>query len=441
MIRWTLKRVAALAAGQLSGPPDLVVTGVSTDSRHVVAGDLFVAIAGERFDGHQFSEAALLAGAAAVLVETGRAAIEPRVEVADTERALFDLAVGRRAELDLGVIAITGSTGKTSTKDMTAAAMGPGCWASPASFNNEIGVPLTVLATPEDASSLVVEVGSRGVGHIAALTPAVNPDVAVVTNLGLVHLETFGTTDDLAAAKGELIAALGADGVAVLPYGEERLRFSGREIRFGDNPAADVSISEVRLDGVGCAGFVLNAFGERVEVGLTMAGAHQALNAAAAVAAAVAAGRDLEAAVAGVESAVGSPWRMEVHPGKFIVVNDSYNANPTSMEAALRTTAQLSGRLVAVLGLMAELGNVSESEHRRIGGLARDLGFDPIIVVGEAPGLVEGAGSAALQVSDIEEARESVMDAMQPGCAVLIKGSRVVGLEVLARQLLEEAAA
>ncbi len=441
MIHWTLDTVTTLTRGIRRGPGDLIVTGVSTDSRNVAASDLFVAIAGESFDGHDYSEAALSAGAAAVLVEAGRVEAEPRVEVADTQRALLDLAIGRRAELDVPVVAITGSTGKTSTKDMIAAAMGADSWASPASYNNEIGVPLTVLATPDGASSLIVEVGSRGPGHIASLAPAVVPDVAVVTNLGLVHLETFGTTDELAAAKSELLGALSEDGIAILPYGEGRLSFAGEELRFGEDPRADVAVSNVELDEVGRARFILNGFGATIEVGLTMAGAHQALNAAAAAAAAVAAGRDLEAAVAGIEAAVGSPWRMEVHRGTFIVVNDSYNANPTSVEAALRTTAQLSDRLVAVLGLMAELGTVSESEHERVGALARELGFDPVIVVGDAPGLVEGAGTVALPVSDIAAARKSVMDAMQPGGAVLVKGSRVVGLEVLASQLAEEAAA
>lgn len=441
MIHWTLDTVAALASGIVCGSGNLIVTGVSTDSRQVAAGDLFVAIAGESFDGHDYCEDAVSAGATAVLVEAGRVEVEPRVEVAGTQRALLGLAVGRRGELDIPVVAITGSTGKTSTKDMIAAAMGDGSWASPASYNNEIGVPLTVLATPDGASSLVVEVGSRGSGHIASLVPAVVPDVAVVTNLGLVHLETFGTPEVLAAAKSELLGALGEDGVAVLPYGEERLGFRGQEIRFGEDTRADVVVSGVRLDDVGRAAFTLSGFGSTIEVKLTMAGSHQPLNAAAAVAAAVAAGRDLEAAVAGIETAVGSPWRMEVHRGAFIVVNDSYNANPTSVEAALRTTAQLSDRLVAVLGLMAELGAVSESEHNRIGALARELGFDPVIVVGDAPGLVEGAGTAALAVPDIEAARKSVIDAMQPGGAVLVKGSRVVGLEVLASQLAEEAAA
>lgn len=338
------------------------------------------------------------------------------------------------------VIAITGSTGKTSTKDMTAAAMGAAAWASPASYNNEIGVPLTVLGTPDTASALVVEVGSRGRGHIASLTPAIVPDVAVVTNLGLVHLETFGSAEVLAASKAELIEAVVPGGVAVLPFGERRLDFAGTVVRFGEHPAADVAVSQIRLDDMGRASFRLDGFGGGFAVQLAVAGAHQPLNAAAAAAAAVAAGRDVGAALDGISGARGSPWRMEVHRGRFIVVNDAYNANPTSMEAALRTTAQLAGATIAVLGIMAELGEVSEAEHRRIGRLAADLGFNPVVVVGHAPGLADGAAAVALPVADLDEARAAVIESVADGAAVLVKGSRVAGLEVLAQQLVEEAA-
>jgi UDP-N-acetylmuramoyl-tripeptide--D-alanyl-D-alanine ligase len=438
---WTLQWVAAATGGTVHGDAGSVISGVTTDSRIADDGDLFVAIAGERFDGHDYCDQAVAAGAVAVMTHRGRTTLEPRIEVDDTVAGLLAMAVARRAELDIPVIAITGSTGKTSTKDMTAAAMGEAAWASPASYNNEIGVPLTVLGTPAAASALVVEVGSRGPGHIASLTPAIVPDVAVVTNLGLVHLETFGSTEALAAAKAELIDALAPGGVAVLPFGERRLGFDGTVVRFGEHPAADVAVSDIRLDDMGRASFRLDGFGDSFAVQLSAAGAHQPLNAAAAAAAAVAAGRDAAAALDGVSRATGSPWRMEVHRGRFIVVNDAYNANPTSMEAALRTTAQLAGATIAVLGIMAELGVVSEAEHRRIGRLAADLGFNPVVVVGHAPGLAEGAAAAALPVADLDEARAVILQSVSDGAAVLVKGSRVAGLELLAQQLIDEAAA
>jgi UDP-N-acetylmuramoyl-tripeptide--D-alanyl-D-alanine ligase len=438
-MRLTLQEVAAATGGIAFGSGE--VSGVSTDSRRVTAGDLFVAISGERFDGHDFCESAVSAGAAAVLAGLGRCTLEPRVEVRDPQRALLDLAVVRRRQLDVPVIAITGSTGKTSTKDMVAAAMGPEAWASPASYNNEIGVPLTVLGAPDAASALVVEVGSRGRGHIASLLPAIVPDVAVVTNLGLVHLETFGSVAALAEAKSELVAGLGSDGVAILPFGEDRLQFSGREVRFGTDAAADVRVSEPTLDADGRATFTLTTGDDEARLTLRMAGGHQPLNAAAAVGAAMAAGSSFAAATAGVCSATGSPWRMEVRRGRFVVVNDAYNANPTSMEAALRTTATLGTPHLAVLGVMAELGPVAEEEHRRIGALAAELGFDPVIVVGDAPGLVDGAAEAAVAVADGGAAFEVATRAASDGAAILVKGSRVAGLEVLAEKLAQEAGA
>jgi UDP-N-acetylmuramoyl-tripeptide--D-alanyl-D-alanine ligase len=439
---WTLQRVAAATGGTTFGDAEVALTGVTTDSRTAGAGTLFVAIAGEHFDGHDFCDRAVAAGAAAVMVRAGRRTeLRPRIEVDDTVAGLLAMAVARRAELRVPVIAITGSTGKTSTKDMAAAAMGETAWASPASYNNEIGVPLTVLGAPDTASALVVEVGSRGRGHIASLAPAIVPDVAVVTNLGLVHLETFGSTEALAASKSELLEAIVPGGVAVLPYGERRLSFDGTVVRFGEHPAADVAVSGVRLDDMGRASFRLDGLGGSYAVQLAVAGAHQPLNAAAAAAAAVAAGRDPGAALDGISGATGSPWRMEVHRGRFIVVNDAYNANPTSMEAALRTTAQLADTTIAVLGIMAELGEVSEAEHRRIGRLATDLGFNPVVVVGTAPGLAEGAAAAAVPVADLDEALAAVIDSVPDGAAVLVKGSRVAGLELLAQRLIEAAAA
>ena len=436
---WTLSAVAKATQGTLVGS-DLEVSGFSTDSRSIGPGQMFVAIRGEHFDGHDYCSAALASGAVAVLSESGRSDVEPRVDVVDTQAALLDLAVAHRDQLQCPVIAITGSTGKTSTKDMLAAAMGPGAFASPASYNNEIGVPLTVLGTPLDATALVAEVGSRGRGHIAELAPAVRPDVTVITNLGLVHLETFGTTDDLAKAKSELIDALSPDGVAVLPQAEDRLSFGGKEVRFGDGADADVWVSDVALDDLGRPRFTMHVGDQPHKVGLQMAGAHQALNAAAAVAAALAAGREIDAAIAGVAAASGSPWRMEVHPGRFTVVNDAYNANPTSVEAALRTTASLGEPLVAVLGVMAELGPISEAEHKRIGSLAAALGFHPVIVVGDAPGLSEGAGDSAVQARDADAAFDGAIVAAHDGAAVLVKGSRVAGLELLAQRLVEAAA-
>ena len=218
-LNWTLATVAAATGGIVDGDPTMPVRAVSTDSRIAEPGAVFVALRGEQHDGHDHAVTAVAEGAVAALVERGtHPNLVPRIDVDDTAAALRDLAAYRRSELTMPVVAVTGSTGKTSTKDLLAAAI-PGAWASPRSYNNEVGVPLTVLRAPGDATALVVEVGSRGIGHIRWLMPAILPSVAIITNLGLVHLETFGSRDAIADGKWELIEGLTVGGIAILPAG------------------------------------------------------------------------------------------------------------------------------------------------------------------------------------------------------------------------------
>jgi UDP-N-acetylmuramoyl-tripeptide--D-alanyl-D-alanine ligase len=448
---WTLAAIAAATSGVLDGDPAMHIHAVSADSRTVGAGSLFVAIRGEHHDGHDFTAAAIEGGAVACMVERGaQPNLLPRIEVDDTTQALIDLAAHRRAELTMPVAAITGSSGKTSTKDLLAAAL-PASWSSPRSYNNEIGVPLTVLGAPGDADWLVLEVGSRGAGHITRLAPAVLPDVAVITNLGLVHLETFGTRDALADGKFELIESLGSGGVAVLPDNEPRLArpHPGPTVTFGTTPDADVGITDLTLDDEGRPRFVLNTGGSTAPVALAMTGAHHALNAAAAAAAALTLGRDLDEVAAGLGEAKGSPWRMEVHRGRFTVVNDAYNANPDSVLAALETVAAMSsasspsgsevsagsGQRIAVLGEMAELGDVADEEHVKVGRAAFDLGF-AVITVGDDHGLAEAAGGR--NVADQAMAAQIVADEAGDAAVVLVKASRASGFERLAARLVEE---
>ncbi len=441
-LHWTLAELAAIVDGTVVGDSDVVATGLTTDSRDLAPGDVFVAVVGEVYDGHDYAAAAIEGGAAAVLVHRGASTVVPRVEVADTIRALRDIAAGRRQMLPMPVVAVTGSTGKTTTKDLLAAAL-PGAWASPRSYNNEVGVPLTVLSTPESARHLVLEVGSRGTGHIRWLMPAVQPDVAIITNLGVVHLETFGTEAALADAKWELVEGLDTSGVAVLPADEPRLAraHAGSTMTFGVDIAADVAATDVVLDRDGLPSFTLRTPAGAAEVRLSMPGRHQAANAAAAAAAGLALGVELSTIAAGLESAAGSPWRMEIHRGRFTVVNDAYNANPDSVEAALRTVADLPGRHIAVLGRMAELGHVSEREHLRIGGLAAALGYAAVVTVGEEPGIAVGAGAVARNVRDGDAAARVLSGFLRDGDVVLVKASRAVGLEELAHRLAEEATA
>lgn len=440
-LQWTLGAVAAATGGRVVGDASTVITSVGTDSRAVEAGCLFVAIGGERFDGHDFAPTAMAAGAAAVLVEP-RPNLEatPRVEVGHTLTALRDLAAMRRNELTMPVVAVTGSSGKTSTKDLLATVL-PGAAVSQRSFNNEIGVPLTVLATPAEAPFLVVEVGSRGKGHIEWLMPAVRPDVAIITNLGVVHLETFGSEAVLADAKFELIEALTESGTAIVPDDEARLHriHRGQTVTFGATSEAGVRVTDLQVGDDARASFTLGAGESAATVRLALPGVHQALNAAAAVAAALAVGVDFDVAVAGLAEAQGSPWRMEIHPGSVTVVNDAYNANPDSVAAALETVSAMPGRHIAVLGEMAELGPVAEAEHLRIGRMAGDLGFAAVVVVGDDPGIARGAGRIARSVSDTATASRVVRGFLREGDVVLVKASRAVGLEGLAMELVEEA--
>lgn len=437
---WTLATVAAATGGVIDGDPTMPVHSISTDSRAVEPGSVFVAIRGERHDGHDFAADAVGIGAVAALVERGSyAGLVPRVEVEDTTTALRDLAAYRRNELRMPVVSVTGSTGKTSTKDLLAAAI-PGSWASRRSYNNEIGVPLTVLTTPDDATALVIEVGSRGPGHIKWLMPAIRPTVAVITNLGVVHFETFGSRDAVADGKWELVEGLAEGATAVLPDDEPRLRreHPGPTVTFGESPEALVRISNLSTDDEGRPSFEIRSCGRILPVTLLMAGPHNARNAAAAFAAATAIGIDPGTAASGLSTAVASPWRMDVRTGRFTVVNDAYNANPTSMAAALRTVAAMPGRSFAILGEMAELGSITTEEHRRIGLLAADLGYQDVVTVGQDHGLAAEAGGR--NVANASDAFDRIMDQVREGDVVLVKASRSVGLETVAERLVEAAA-
>ncbi len=440
-LEWPIQAVAAAVAGRLIGGGEAIVSFVATDSRSDVRGAAFVAIRGDRFDGHDFVAAAIEGGAAVVIVDRSyRGSVEPRIVVDDTLAALLDLAVKRRGELTVPVIAITGSTGKTSTKDLVTAGIA-GSWASPRSFNNEVGLPLTVVNTPEAATAVVLEVGSRGKGHIASMRAAIRPDVAVVTNLGVVHLETFGSEEGLANAKYELIEALGPSGVAVVPDDEPRLQrgTAPHQLTFGEG-RGDVAVADIVVDALGRPTFSLSAAGTSHRVSLAVAGAHHARNAAAAVCVAVALEYDVSEFVERLSVAAGSAWRMEIHEGRFTVINDAYNANPQSVASALETLAAMGGaRRYAVLGPMAELGPVCETAHREMGQLASRLGIDGIIVVGVDHGYVIGAGALATNAVDIEDAADTLRAVVEPGDVVLVKASRSAGLERLAIALAEEA--
>ncbi|WP_346623078.1 UDP-N-acetylmuramoyl-tripeptide--D-alanyl-D-alanine ligase [Blastococcus montanus] len=462
MIELSVADVAALAGGRLEGAPSGVVTGkVTLDSRAVAPGDLFVAVAGERADGHDFLGAAAAAGAVAALVARPDPAL-PCVVVDDPVTALGRLAAGVHARLVAGglrTLGITGSSGKTSTKDLLGqvlATAGPTV-SPPGSYNNDIGLPLTVLSADEGTRFLVLEMGARGPGHIARLCGIARPHVGVVLNVGSAHLGEFGSAEIIAQAKGELVEALPAEGTAVLnaddprvagmaPRTRARVRTTGRA---GD---ADVRAVDVALDGAAHARFTLIAAGERHPVALRVVGEHQVANALSAAGAALAVGMTPAQVAAALSAAQPrSRWRMEVdrRDDDVTVVNDAYNANPESMRAALAALAGLSaGRRIAVLGGMAELGPDAAEEHRLLGRDAVAAGVDLLVAVGaDAVGIAEGAtaagrraGEESVHVPDRGAALAWLTEVLRPGDVVLVKASRSYGLELLAADLLGGAA-
>ncbi len=425
-------QVAEITSGSLHGP-DVTVAGAAIDSRVLEPGALFVPVVAER-DGHQFIDDALAAGAAAYLTEHEPGA-GTAVAVGTTTTALTKLGRWARGRLSGPVVGITGSAGKTSTKDLLGAVMRrvTPTVVSERSFNNELGVPLTLFNAGDGTRAAVVEMGARRIGHIAWLAGIAAPTVGIVTNVSAAHTELFGSVDAVAEAKGELVEALPASGVAVLNAEDDRVRAmagrtSARVVTFGA-AQGDVRAVDPTLDDELRVRFRLVTPWGDAEVRLEARGVHQALNATAAAAAALAVDVPLDDVVAGLASASLSPWRMEVTrtADGALVINDAYNANPASTAAALRALAAAPAtRRIAVLGPMLELGDVSAEEHARIGRMAAALGINVIAV--DAPGY------RAQNVAGVDEAAGLLAD-LKSGEAVLIKASRAAGLERLAAKL------
>jgi UDP-N-acetylmuramoyl-tripeptide--D-alanyl-D-alanine ligase len=444
----TLAEIASATGGVLSGgaDPATVVTGpVEYDSREVAPGGLFLALPGEQADGHDYAVAAVAAGAVAVLAT--REVGVPAIVVTDALAALGRLA---RAVVDrcpdLTVIGLTGSSGKTSTKDVLAqllAAHGETV-ATPGTLNNELGHPYTVLRVTPTTRYLVLEKSARGVGHITALTGIAPPRIGAVLNVGTAHLGEFGDVATTEKAKGELVEALpdaGAGGVAILNADDPRVRrmadrTAARVVLTGQAPDADVRATGVSLDTTGRPSFELVTSTGTVPVRLGLYGEHHVANALAAAAVALEVGMPLERVADALGAAVPvSRRRMEVveRTDGITLVDDSYNANPDSTAAALRALRSMSAgrRTWAVLGYMAELGPAEREEHDRIGRLVVRLGIDRLVVVGEQAralhtgAVLEGSfGGESVHVPDQDAAIALLTEELEPGDVVLVKGSR-----------------
>ena len=493
MIELTAAQVAAATGGRLHADPDVTVTGaVIVDSRQAGPGALFVALPGERVDGHDFAATAVEAGAALVLAARELDGL-PTVVVDDPQAALGDLArhvletVRGRADDSAGpkVVAVTGSVGKTTTKDLLGQLLGPEAGAESAalrgsqahssaagddgdaiivpkgSFNNEIGLPLTVLRVTTSTRYLVLEMGADRIGNIAYLTRIAPPDVGVVLAVGVAHVGHFGSVEAIAKTKGEMVEGVVDGGAVVLNADDQRVTaMAGRAApgttvqTFGTIPSADVRAEDVTVDAAGRASFTLRVAGvggsdeQRADVVLQLVGAHHVSNALAAATVALRLGVTVADVAQRLSSATAlSPHRMAVteRPDGVTVIDDAYNANPDSMKAALRTLAVMSGRTrrsVAVLGEMLELGDGARVAHDEIGRLVVRLNIKQLIVVGEgAYHIHEGAmqegswGSESIFVPDLAAARSILDESLEPGDVVLVKSSLGAGLAELGDHL------
>ncbi|MFI6702089.1 UDP-N-acetylmuramoyl-tripeptide--D-alanyl-D-alanine ligase [Streptomyces sp. NPDC050509] len=468
MIALSLAEIAAIVGGQPHDIPDpaVRVTGpVVYDSRAVEPGGLFAAFAGDRVDGHDYARRAVETGAVAVLAT--RPVGVPAIVVDDVVQALGALARTVVKRLGATTVALTGSAGKTSTKDLIAQLLrraGPTVWPD-GNLNNEIGLPITALRAEADTRFLVLEMGARYIGDIRYLTGLVPPTVGLVLNVGTAHIGEFGGREQIAQAKGEMVESLpsAADGgVAVLNADDPLVRAmasrtKARVVLFGESGEADVQAENVRLTATGQPAFSLRTPSGCSEVTLRLYGEHHVSNALAAAAVAHELGMSVdEIAVALSEAGTLSRWRMEVteRSDGVTIVNDAYNANPESMRAALRALVAMGGasraeggRTWAVLGQMAELGDASLAEHDAVGRLAVRLNVSKLVAVGgrEASWLRLGAynegswGEESVHVSDARAAIDLLRSELRPGDVVLVKASRSVGLEKVAQALLENA--
>ncbi len=440
----SLAQIATYTGGLALG--EGMVDNIVIDSREAKLGSLFFALPGERVDGHQFVADVIAKGGYAVV--KGDAHQGPGVvQVNDPLTALQYLAKGYLADFPVPVIAITGSNGKTSTKDMVARVLGTKyqVHATQGNYNNEIGVPLTVLTLEEHHELLVIEMGMRGLGQIRRLTEISPPHCGVITNIGPVHLELLGGMGNIAQAKGELLEAMDAEGVAVLNGDDPSVRgqarsFKGRIVYYGLDVANDVVARGIDLDVEGRPSFTIRFGQQEVKVRLALPGVHNVWNATAALAVGLQYGVDLEEGTLALTDLASSSMRLEVKrsPRGFTVVNDSYNASPASMRGALDTLGHMycSGKRVAVLGDMLELGPIADSAHLEVGRHAASRAKELVFIGDYAATMREGAGHGEVY-SSIDHFLASGDLQLESGDLVLVKASRGLHFERLVEELLK----
>jgi UDP-N-acetylmuramoyl-tripeptide--D-alanyl-D-alanine ligase len=444
----SLRQIAEFAQGSLSaGDAGQTVTKISTDSRTLQPGDLFMPLRGENFDGHRFVEQASERGAVGAMVDENWKGATPKnfalIRVPDTLVAYQTLAANYRKSLPLKVIAITGSNGKTSTKDFVAATLARRfrVTKTEGNFNNHVGLPQTMLAANSNDEIAVWEIGMNHPGEIAALAKLAAPDAAIITNIGLAHIEFMGSRDAIAWEKGALAEAVaGDDGTVILnaddPFSQKIAERTAAKVIFAGVENGAIRASEVTQSPTGCEFTILEG-AHRCRAQLPVPGIHMVQNAMLAVAAGRAFGLSLEECAAGLASTPLTKARLQIKEINGIqFIDDSYNANPDSMKAALRTLIELDadGRRIAVLGEMGELGKESDRGHREVGEAAAALGVDELIAVGETGAAIARAAQKAgleksASVASPEEAAELLGEMASPGDLILVKGSRTARME------------
>jgi UDP-N-acetylmuramoyl-tripeptide--D-alanyl-D-alanine ligase len=447
----SLSETAEFAQGVLSTPARVDVLRVQTDSRALKPGDLFVCLRGERFDGHTFAEAAVAAGAAALLVDHVLPLALPQVRVDDTRLALGRLAAGLARGRGTRVFGITGSNGKTSVKTLLAGILeGVGsAYANPGNFNNEIGLPLSLLNQPEDAEFGVYEMGAGAPGDIEWLARIARPRYSLVNNIGPAHLERMGSLLGIAETKGAIYRELPVDGVAVINADDAfaplfaQMAGSRRTLRFGLEHGAEVHARAIEVDSGGSR-FELCCAAGRVGLHLPLPGRHNVMNALAASALALAAGIDVVQIAQGLERAQGVAGRLSErrHPSGAVLIDDTYNANPGSLAAALQTVAEAADEAWLVLGDMRELGPAAAELHAQMGRQARAAGFTRLFAVGElAAQAARAFGAGAETLPDQPALVEALRPRLGPALRVLVKGSRGSRMEQVIAALLDPSAA
>jgi UDP-N-acetylmuramoyl-tripeptide--D-alanyl-D-alanine ligase len=444
----TLREAARVVGGELIGE-DRPFGCVSTDSRTLKPGALFVALRGPNFDGTAFVQAAAAQGAIGALVERATPGALPQVRVPDTLRALQDLAKSWRADFTLPVVAVAGSNGKTTAKEMTSAILSRMglCMATHGNLNNHIGVPVTLMRLEPAHRSAVIEMGANAIGDVAALMRIAQPTVGLITNAGAEHLEGFGNLDGVAQGEGETVSCLAPEGTAIINADDAYAGYwrgvsgANRIVTFGVHARADFSAKNV-FQGIERGEFatrftLICPLGERA-IMLKAGGAHNIGNALAAASAASAAGASLEDIALGLADFRAVAGRLQLKAGTrgSWIIDDSYNANPSSVRAALEVMRSLSGATWLVLGDMAELGEVSHDSHAHIGSYARDCGIKRLFAMGPLSSrAVETFGAGGEWFADADSLTRRLQSELSPGVTVLIKGSRINRLERVVQAL------